>query len=812
MRSSASARGNATTTRSEPESTDQADLSVAAAAFREERRLLLAAQSNTGLDLVRALTDLTLRFVRSAASQAIDWKRGWALLAVGGTGRRELCPGSDLDLVLLHPATASGKVIAATAEALWYPLWDAALKVTPSVQSIDSAVSLGDREVVSAVTWLSSIHVVGDANASAEFADRTLARWRERAKHGLVALVEETERRHERAGEVAFLLDPDLRDGRGGLRDAHVLRFLELSAHPSVAGAMERRPSEIVASVDVLLAARAELHRLTGRTSDRLALQEQDAVASALGHPNADALMAQVSAAGREIAWTTGETIRRVHRDLSQRRPSRFGRPMKVATDLGFQNGEIVLLDAADVGGDVTLTLRAAAAAAQQTTVLSREALLSLAAAPPLPSPWPARARQALVELLGAGEAAVHVFEALDRYDLLVRVLPEWAAVRSKPQRNAYHRFTVDRHLCQAAVNAAALVRTVTRPDLLLVGTWLHDIGKGFPGDHTEVGIDIVAVIGERMGFPVEDVAVLCDLVRHHLLLPEVATRRDLSDPGTINAVALAVKDPERLALLRALTEADSLATGPTAWSDWKARLMDDLVARVARAMEGSHNSQSSRVRSSDHDELLDRVRVDGRMAFAVQRETEGVDVVAIAAPDRTGLFAAIAGSLAVLGAEILTADIWTTDDGFALDLFRTTRRLGGETNWRKLEGLVDGSLDGSMDLDAELEKRAKTYARRRLTSAVEAAAPSVLIDDETPELATVVEVRAPDAPAVLYRVARAIASLGLDLRTAKVATIGHEVVDSFAVRRIHPDGTRTKLLDHDLEASVTAAILAALD
>lgn len=801
-----------TSCESAPESviTTPSETSAIAARFRVDRRTLLVDRTSIGGQLVCTLTDLTLRFVAEVASAAIDWNPGWSLVAVGGTGRREISPGSDLDLLLLHPGKATSREIASTAEALWYPLWDAGLKVTPAVHSIETALALGDREVISAVTWLSATHLIGESRVSETFADRSLARWRERAKSGLTRLFEETARRHQRAGEVAFLLDPDLRDGRGGLRDVHVLRYLELSAQVNVTESMERPFAEIQAVSLPLIAARAELHRLTGRSGDRLALQEQDGVASALGHVNADALMAEVSSAARDIAWTTDETIRRVRRATSGRGPARSAKAHMLAEDLAIVDGELVLVGASS--SDATLLVRAAAASAQHSAPLSRDCLNALrSAAPEMPTPWDERARSALVALLGAGAPAIHVFEALDRYELLTRLLPEWAAVRSKPQRNAYHRFTVDRHLCEAAVNAAALKRTVTRPDLLLVGTWLHDIGKGFPGDHTDVGIEVVAVIGERMGFSTEDVAVLCDLVRFHLLLPEIATRRDLSDPGTINAVAAAVQDHDRLTLLRALTEADSLATGPTAWSDWKARLVDDLTSRVAAALRDAASDTPSRTRSADHDALLQRARVEGCVVFAVTRESDNVEAVVIAAPDRTGLFASLAGSLAILGAEVVSADVWTTDDGYALDLFRVTRRLGGETNWRKLDDLVNGSLDGRVNLDVELEKRAKSYARRRMASAAEVAAPSVLIDDDTPELATLVEVRAPDGPAVLYRVARAIAALGLDLRTAKVATIGHEVVDAFAVRRIRDDGRKTKLEDAVLAEQVATKILAAL-
>ncbi len=174
------------------------------------------------------------------------------------------------------------------------------------------------------------------------------------------------------------------------------------------------------------------------------------------------------------------------------------------------------------------------------------------------------------------------MLESLDQRGLLVKVLPEWEPVRSRPQRNAYHRYTVDRHLWEAAANAAALADRVSRPDLLVVGALLHDLGKGYPGDHTEVGIELVGRIAPRMGFGRTDTEVLAQMVRHHLLLPDVATRRDLSDDVTIDAVAEAVGNARVLELLAALTEADSLATGPSAWGTWKSELVAELPTGCA--------------------------------------------------------------------------------------------------------------------------------------------------------------------------------------------------------------------------------------
>ncbi len=758
------------------------------------------------------LTSLTYEMLEELARSVI-WPQGWALLAVGGTGRMQLCPGSDLDLLLVHPRKADVNKISSVSEAIWYPLWDLGLKVSSSVHSVESALVLADTEVISAVTWLDGRWLAGEEETARRFLLAAQTQWQERAKNYLPELVRVTERRHVKHGEVAFLLEPELRDGRGGLRDVHVLRFLERSGHPSIASAMERPVHELLPAHDLLLRVRAELHRRTGRTSDRLLLQEQDAVAEGLGISSADDLMSTVSSCARTIAWCTDETMRRLSDALSKRFPSRFGKPLRVGPNLLLQSGELSFADDTDVQNDATLLLRTAAASALYRAAISRGTLRRLAVdAPPMPDPWPDQARNALVALLGAGVDMLRVMEALDQFDLIARILPEWSSVRAKPQRNAYHRFTVDRHLCETAANAADLVRQVGRPDLLLVGAWLHDLGKGYLGDHTEVGIDLMEVIGPRMGFPPQDVAVLVDLVRHHLLIPDAATRRDLSDPGTIGFIAAAVGDIDRLQLLRTLTEADSIATGPTAWSDWKARLCDDLVTRTESVL-GGHRPLESFVPSGPlADRLLAEARASGRIVLELDDSDRGT--VLLAAPDRRGLFCAIAGSLSLHGVDVISADAWTTNDGFALDELCISRRVGGETDWRKVTQTMNDAVDGTLALDVELQRRALTYSNSRsLTHAAHLpASPAVLVSDELQERATVVEVRAPDGLAVLYRVTRALTNLDLDIRTAKVTTLGHEVVDAFSVVRVQPDGTRTKIGDHALADAIREKILAELE
>ena len=407
-----------------------------------------------------------------------------------------------------------------------------------------------------------------------ELVERARAQWVRRARRVLPVLDASVLERHERAGEVAFLLEPDLKEGRGGQRDLHALRALAL-ATPGV-----EDDRALAGPNEVLLAGRVELHRRAGRASEPLLLQEQDAVADALGYSDADRLMAAVASAARTIAFASDDAWRRARSWVAGPKGRAAGGHRVLATGVVLRDGEVVLAADARPEDDGALVLRVAAAAAGAGAPIARATLDRLAAtAAPPGDPWSEDARQALASLLGSGPALILVVEALDQRGLLVRVLPEWEPVRSRPQRNAYHRFTVDRHLCEAAVEASRLTRQVSRPDLLLVAAWLHDLGKGYPGDHTDAGVALMRRIAPRIGFPADDVDVLVKLVRHHLLLAETATRRDLTDEATIAKVAEAVGDQTTLELLAALTEADSRATGTSAWGAWKAELISELVA-----------------------------------------------------------------------------------------------------------------------------------------------------------------------------------------------------------------------------------------
>ena len=625
-----------------------------------------------------------------------------------------------------------------------------------------------------------------------------LGDWRALAPRRLPELHDGVRERVDRSGELAHLLEPDLKESYGGLRDLVALRAVAASW-------VTDAPVAVLAPHrDLLLDVRDALQVITGRSSDRLLLQEQAAVAERLGlggHDPADTLLRSVSSAGRAVAFASDSTWHRVER-LTRRPGVRSGiaaaaRRLRgtphdrapLAEGVVVQDGEVVLAADTHPERDPVLILRTAAAAAQAGLRLAPHAVERLARdSAELPVPWPAPARDALVSLLGAGRPAVPVWEALDQVDAWSRLLPEWAAVRSAPQRNPVHRFTVDRHLVEAAVQVAAHTRRVQRPDLLLVGALLHDIGKGRPGDHTENGVSIVARVGPRLGFSPDDTDILVALVRYHLLLPETATRRDLDDPSTVAAVAAAVGDQETLELLHALTEADAAATGPAAWSAWKKSLIDDLVLRTSHVLAGRPRPDGPHVTAAQA-RLGAAVRATSELGVAVLLDDDpesGVATVTVAAPDRTGLLSTVAGVLAlhrlqVRGAQV---DTVTAPDGTrrGVQVWTVLPSYGDPPPIERLREDISRAVTGTLDVAERLDARELAYPAPHGT-----AEPRVEVVPGASERATVLEVRAHDAPALLHRVSRAIAAADVAIIAARVATLGSEVVDVFYL--VDPDG-----------------------
>ncbi len=735
-------------------------------------------------------------FTRRYAAEADAWlsgladraagenKRHLALVAVGGYGRSSLCPYSDLDVVLVHNGHRD---VRAVADGIWYPVWDEGVHLDHSVRRPSEVLAAAAEDLRVALGLLDARMVWGEPKLAEPMIEKAKAAWRSKLGTKYLPMLEvQMAERRAMAGDVAFLLEPDLKESHGGLRDVNVLRAISAYA-PLLSDYADLASLDDATSL--LTSIRVELHRMAGRDQNRLLLQDQDQVAAALRFDDADALMLAVSTAGRQIAWVSDDVWRR--RRLWDPTPPpkrRFRRGVAdaesqtAATDLGpdmaVVDGEIALTPLAPVSGDASLALRLAVTAAKLDRPIARGSLHRLAdRMPPPGDPWSNEMREALVALLALGRPAVDQMESLDQHGLLVRVIPEWAFVRNKPQRNAYHVYTVDRHLLEAAALAADLTVTVERPDLLLVGALLHDIGKGYPGDHTTVGMEVVDRIATRMGFPPDDVGVLVDLVRHHLLLPDTATRRDLDDPMTIARVAGAAGDRTTLHLLAALTEADSRATGPSAWGAWKAGLVADLVERTDKLLRGEVAAPAPPdLLPAVHHDLIDEVLATRLPSVSLQPPQ-----VIVAAPDRRGLLSSVAGALALNGMDVRAANV-AGKDGVAVEVFTVEVARGTWPDTAKLRQDLAAVLSDRMALGERLSERERIYPVRR-RSAAHLLGSDVTVDNDASETATVFEVRARDEIGLLHRITRTLFDADLDVVSARVSTLGEMVVDAFYVR-----------------------------
>ena len=738
-----------------------------------------------------------------------------ALVALGGYGRGTLAPGSDLDLLILHEGSADA--VSQLAERLLYPLWDAGLQVGHAVRTAEVCFEIAAERLDATTAMLDGRLLAGSAPAWDEVRSAVLAPVRGDPIAFAQRLVADRDARRERFGSVSSLLEPELKEGVGGLRDVHALGWVRTAiGRPLEEGGIlsEAERRSVDGADEFLTRVRSALHLETGRGSDRLLAEQQPSIAAAMGFadepglPAVDGLMRSVFEQARQVEHVTASVFDRFLRGTSP--PGR--------------------LDATPEG-----ILRAFASSARDGHVMPAASLDAMSAvAIDAERPWTGPTRSAFLELLRCGPAAIDGLETLDRIGLLERYVPAWGPVRCRPQRDPYHRSSVDVHLLATLAGAARLledpgddpsvalaVRVVPDADALRLGALLHDIGKTGEGHHVETGTSVARETLDHLGAsgPTADLALF--LVAEHLLLSDTATRRDLDDERLIVDVADRVGDQGRLGALYLLTIADAEATGPLAWTPWRAALVRELVAKVRHVLERDDVDSSTAERLTARAEDIRAALVD-EDAEAVERfllrmprgyvltvpvdrvpihhrllapavgshevrthATEGsradaYELVVIAA-DRPGLLSLIAGALSLAGLSILTAQVFTTDDAVAVDLFEIEGVFEpevGEERWREFRMTLRKAIEGRLSLDHRVREKRLSYPEPPTRVPVR-----VEVDNEASDFFTVIEVGAPDRLGLLFDITRTFAELQLDVHLAKVATFGGRVVDAFYVR-----------------------------
>jgi [protein-PII] uridylyltransferase len=826
-----------------------------------------------------------------------------AVTAVGGYGRRELCPASDVDLLLLHEGVPTATLEAAV-RTIIYPLWDAGLRVGYAVRDRREAVGAVD-DVDAATALLDLRWLAGAEGVAPRVRAEAIRRIRRRPHRLLDALLDADRVRRARTGGAAEAIEPDLKAGAGGLRDVQSLRWAAAALvgtpglDPLVAagylGAPDR--SRLARAEEELLRARVALHltqhQLDGSLSssasgDVLRLELQEPVAVRLGYEDraehdlaAHQLMTTLTLASRTVDHAHQRAWRLIGADVA-RGQRRRGRPTeRVVDSFELVDGVLRLPDDLELSRP-DLPGRLLAALADTGAVLERASAgrLRRHAEGATGWRWTDAERQRVLTVLWRGQVALPALAELDDAGVLTAILPEWQLLRGRPQRSPYHRYPLDRHAWHAAAQLGDLVRRepwaaealeeVEDRDGLLLGVLLHDVGKAVGEPHEQTGIPNARAIAERMGALPRTVELVARLVRLHLLLPDTARRRDVTDPGLAAELATEIGDRATLAALHLLAAADGRATGPAAWSSWTASLVTTLVTKVRAVFDEQHPDEVAdgavaTVREAQrlapelgtdaeavraHLALLPnryanavsargvvrhtlmvanppgptevRTRVTpgclGAVppgpvptgALAAGGDTEGpagpLDELDVVALDHPGWFAKVAGVVALHGGSIVAADAFTREDGLAVDTFRVRPPEGASGSWW---AAVEGDLAEAAAGRLAVRARVlrKARAEDRRLSRRPRVPTSVTAGRSSSRPTTLVEVRALDRIGVLYAIAAALAELELDLVVARIQTVGHEVLDVFELR--DADGGP---LDDDHVTELDLAVRAAID
>ena len=745
-----------------------------------------------------------------------------ALIAVGGYGRGVLAPFSDLDLLFLRPWKTTTRT-ETVAEFVLYVLWDLGLKVGSAARAVEECLALARTDMMVRTTLLEARFLAGDQ----PLADDFLWRFRGMVTNAdprpfIAAKLEEREARHAKVGAVRYRVEPNIKDGKGGLRDLNTLFWIARSLAPeSPLGAKvlddlltpkERRTFE--EAFDFLWRVRAHLHLTAGRAEEKLTFDMQPEVARRMGwrgrgdEPAVERFMRRYFLVARDVGALTramSATLegRQQKKTLSLSRLMSGLRPdRRRLEDPGFivDQGRLSTAGPDVFAEDPVRLLTLFVAADRHDLDLHPDAFslvtrsLALVTTKLRRDP---RATAALLHILAHGSRPYRVLTIMNETGLLGRFLPEWGRIVGQTQFNMYHAYTVDEHTLQAIgiindiargklkddhPNASAIIHLIADLEVLMLAMLLHDVGKGGERGQLEDGAIAARRACERLGVEPRRIELVVWLVRNHLALSDYAQKRDTSDPATIQAFAQLVGDPERLRLLQVLTVADIRAVGPGVWNSWKGQLITSLYNATEAVFRGEDVQTLDPL--ADHADLVARACETGAAVETRQGpgRIESTTEIALAARDRPGLFADLTAVLAAAGADVTGARVATARDGTVLDVFQVQDGADapyGQNEPRRLKTLI-AALEAAARGETPVPPPAMPAASPR--RAVFDVRPVVMIDTGASEAATVIEVSGADRPGLLAELSRTLTDLGLSIRSAHVAGFGERAVDSFYV------------------------------
>lgn len=834
----------------------------------EVRRRLESGES-TGSDTVVELSYLTDQILRILFDFAVArvFKRGvptmgekLSLMAIGGYGRGELAPGSDLDLLFLLPYKKT-PFTENLVEYMLYVLWDLGFKVGHAVRTVNENINQAQADMTIRTALLEARWIWGDQNLAHDLQTRFRAEVVEGTGMAFVeAKLSERDERHERLGDSRYVLEPNIKEDKGGLRDLHALYWIAryLYGASDIQGLVDRNlihddaAPRFHKAYDFLWTVRCHIHYLTGRADNRLTFDLQPRLAERMGYKD----HAGGSAVERFmkhyflIAKDVGDLTRifaAVLEEKERRKPIlRLPTVLRRKTLNGFhvEGSRITVLDDDAFSKDPINLIRIFHVAQENGLGLHPHALEVITRSLYMVSDIreDPEANRLFVDIMTFQGGPESILRLMNESGVFGRFVPDFGRVVAQMQFDMYHVYTTDEHTIRAIgilhriengtlknelPIASEVVGKVQSRRALYVAVLLHDIAKGRGGDHSELGAQIAHTLCPRFGLTDEETETVSWLVRQHLLMSNTAFKRDLDDAKTIIDFCGVVQSPERLKLLLVLTCADIRAVGPKVWNDWKATLLRDLYNRAEERMSGGHSTVTldariSRAREALADRLSDWPAADreefvtsGFPAYWVTYDTEtherharfirsaemsdqdiaiefnidksrAVTEMMIYTPDHPGLFAKIAGALALSNVSIVDAKIVTLSNGMALDTF-TVQDFNGtaittETKLNRIRSRLVAALEGRLRLDREFESAQDYFPGR--SQALEAP-PRLIIDNSASKVYSVIEINGHDRPGLLFDITQVISDLALQIGSAHISTYGERVVDVFYVKDV---------------------------